>query len=205
MPAQVDRVAKMYAESLLSLALAAGATVPAEIGEELDELCELVRANAPFRHFLQSPIVDAKKREHSLQNILKGNISDLLVKFILILSRKGRVGHLLEVGDAFDQLMQERFGKLEVDVFTVNGGAIDAEVAASVSSRIKATYGKEAVLHSYKDASMIGGIKLRIGDQLIDGSVATRLRRMQAAMIDSARQDFAVSPDRFMDGGASQH
>ena len=114
------------------------------------------------------------------------------------------MGHLLEVGDAFDQLMQERFGKLEVDVFTVNGGAIDAEVAASVSSRIKATYGKEAVLHSYKDASMIGGIKLRIGDQLIDGSVATRLRRMQAAMIDSARQDFAVSPDRFMDGGASK-
>ena len=100
--------------------------------------------------------------------------------------------------------MQELFGKLEVDVFTVNGGAIDAEVAASVSSRIKATYGKEAVLHSYKDASMIGGIKLRIGDQLIDGSVATRLRRMQAAMIDSARQDFAVSPDRFMDGGASK-
>ncbi|MCE9619930.1 MAG: ATP synthase F1 subunit delta [Planctomycetes bacterium] len=201
----MDRVAKMYAESLLSLALAKGGDVPAEVGAELDELCELVRGNAPFRQFLKSPIVDGKKREQSLKNILQGNVSDLLMKFILILSRKGRVGHLLEVGDAYDQIMQERFGKLEVDVFTVAGGVIPEDVAKSVSSRIKDTYGKDAVLHSYRDANMIGGIKLRIGDQLIDGSVATRLRRMRSAMIDAARHDLAVSPDRFMDDGGKKN
>jgi F-type H+-transporting ATPase subunit delta len=83
----------------------------------------------------------------------------------------------------------------------VNGGQRPDEVAGAVKARVKSAFGKEAVLHSYADAGMIGGIKLRVGDQLIDGSVATRLRRMRAAMLDAARVDLAAKPERFIDGG----
>ena len=89
-------------------------------------------------------------------------------------------------------------------MYTVNGGALPDEVATAVKARVKSAFGKEAVLHSYADAAMIGGIKLRIGDQLIDGSVATRLRRMQAAMLDAARTDLAAKPERFIDGGSGR-
>jgi F-type H+-transporting ATPase subunit delta len=146
-------------------------------------------------------MLDRAEREASLQRILTGNASELLMKFVMVLNRKGRLGHLLEIGDAFDQLLQERFGKVEVDVYTVNGGQLPDEVAGAVKARVKSAFGKEAVLHSYADAGMIGGIKLRVGDQLIDGSVATRLRRMRAAMLDAARVDLAAKPERFIDGG----
>jgi F-type H+-transporting ATPase subunit delta len=201
MPTQVDDVAKVYAQSLLELALASGGDTPAEVGAELDALCEAARADAGFREFLASPMLDRAEREASLGRILKGKASDLLLRFVLVLNRKGRLGNLLEIGDAFDQLLQERFGKIEVDVFTVQGGQLPDEVTAAVKARVKSAFGKEAVLHSYRDAAMIGGIKLRIGDQLIDGSVATRLRRMQAAMLDAARADLATRPERFIDGG----
>ena len=201
MPTQVDDVAKVYATSLLELALKQGADAPAGIGEELDALCEAARAGARFREFLASPMLDRAEREASLQRILKGNASELLTKFVMVLNRKGRLGHLLEIGDAFDQLLQERFGKVEVDVYTVGGGQLSDEVANAVKTRVKTAFGKDAVLHSYADAAMIGGIKLRIGDQLIDGSVATRLRRMRAAMLDAARADLAAKPERFIDGG----
>jgi F-type H+-transporting ATPase subunit delta len=204
MPTQVDDVAKVYAQSLLELALAKGAEVPAAVGEELDALCEAARADARFREFLASPMLERAEREASLKRILEGKASDLLVKFVLVLNRKGRLGHLLEIGDAFDQLLQDRFGKVEVDVYTVGGGALPDEVAGAVKARVKGAFGKEAVLHSYRDAGMIGGIKLRIGDQLIDGSVATRLRRMQAAMLDAARADLAAKPERFIDGGSGR-
>ena len=200
MSTHVDAVAKVYATSLLELSLKQGADAPAQMGGELDALCEAARADAKFREFLASPMLD----EASLQRILKGNVSDLLLNFVMVLSRKGRLGHLLEIGDAFDQLLQERFGKVEVDVYTVNGGALPDEVATAVKARVKSAFGKEAVLHSYADAAMIGGIKLRIGDQLIDGSVATRLRRMQAAMLDAARTDLAAKPERFIDGGSGR-
>lgn len=201
MPTQVNDVAKVYAQSLLELALASGGDTPAEVGAELDALCEAARADAGFREFLASPMLDRAEREASLGRILKGKASDLLLRFVLVLNRKGRLGNLLEIGDAFDQLLQERFGKIEVDVFTVQGGQLPDEVTAAVKARVKSAFGKEAVLHSYRDAAMIGGIKLRIGDQLIDGSVATRLRRMQAAMLDAARADLATRPERFIDGG----
>ena len=201
MPTQVNDVAKVYAQSLLELALASGGDTPAEVGAELDALCEAARADAGFREFLASPMLDRAEREASLERILKGKASDLLLRFVLVLNRKGRLGNLLEIGDAFDQLLQERFGKIEVDVFTVQGGQLPDEVTAAVKARVKSAFGKEAVLHSYRDAAMIGGIKLRIGDQLIDGSVATRLRRMQAAMLDAARADLATRPERFIDGG----
>ena len=204
MPTQVDDVAKVYATSLLELALKQGADAPAAVGAELDALCEAARADARFREFLASPMLDRAEREASLQRILKGNASELLMKFVMVLNRKGRLGHLLEIGDAFDQLLQERFGKVEVDVYTVSGGQLPDEVASAVKARVKSAFGKEAVLHSYADAGMIGGIKLRIGDQLIDGSVATRLRRMRAAMLDAARVDLAAKPERFIDGGAGR-
>jgi len=201
MPTQVNDVAKVYAQSLLELALASGGDAPAEVGAELDALCEAARADAGFREFLASPMLERAERQASLERILQGKASDLLLRFVLVLNRKGRLGNLLEIGDAFDQLLQERFGKVEVDVFTVQGGQLSDEVTAAVKDRVQGVFGKEAVLHSYRDAAMIGGIKLRIGDQLIDGSVATRLRRMQAAMLDAARTDLATSPERFIDGG----
>ena len=201
MSTHVDAVAKVYATSLLELSLKQGADAPVQMGGELEALCEAARADAKLREFLASPMLDRVEREASLQRILKGNVSNLLLNFVMVLSRKGRLGSLLEIGDAFDQLLQERFGKVEVDVYTVGGGQLSDEVANAVKTRVKTAFGKDAVLHSYADAAMIGGIKLRIGDQLIDGSVATRLRRMRAAMLDAARADLAAKPERFIDGG----
>jgi F-type H+-transporting ATPase subunit delta len=54
-----------------------------------------------------------------------------------------------------------------------------------VRDRVQSALGKEPVLHCYADEHMIGGIKLRIGDQLIDGSVRTQLRRMRAGLLSS--------------------
>ena len=53
---------------------------------------------------------------------------------------------------------------------------------ATVKARVKEAFKKDAVLHQYSDPNMIGGVKLRIGDQLIDGSVATQLRSMRESV-----------------------
>jgi F-type H+-transporting ATPase subunit delta len=105
-------------------------------------------------------------------------VSDLVFRFVMVLANHGRAGRIADVADAFDALLQERLGRIEVDMFTVDGKASD-EVIATVKARVKDAFAKDAVLHQYSDPSMIGGVKLRIGDQLIDGSVATQLRNMR--------------------------
>ena len=81
---------------------------------------------------------------------------------------------------AYAQLVQEALGRVEVKVFTPR--AIDDASLKTIKRNVQEMLGKEPVLHTNVDPSMLGGVKLRIGDQLIDGSVATKLRRLSESV-----------------------
>jgi F-type H+-transporting ATPase subunit delta len=175
----IDEIASVYAQSLLEVCDKMGGNAVAEAcSSELRDLAEIIRADKMFAEFLKTPIVGSDKRKATLEKIVKGRVSDLVFRLIMVLANHGRASRIADVSDAFDSLMQERLGRIEVDMYTVDGKASD-EVIATVKARVKEAFAKDAVLHQYSDASMIGGVKLRIGDQLIDGSVATQLRNMR--------------------------
>ena len=175
----IDEIAIVYAQSLLEVCDKMGGNAVAEAcSSELRDLAEIIRADKMFAEFLKTPIVGSDQRKATLEKIVKGRVSDLVFRFIMVLANHGRASRIADVSDAFDSLMQERLGRIEVDMYTVDGKASD-EVIATVKARVKEAFAKDAVLHQYSDASMIGGVKLRIGDQLIDGSVATQLRNMR--------------------------
>lgn len=199
MPTQVDEIAKVYARSLFELSEKAGGEARiSETAEELEAIGELIRSDARFREFLASPIIEEKARGAAMKAIFSGKISDLTLRFLQVVNDHGRSGHLASIADAFDQLVQERFGRLEVDVFTVTGGRLDAPIESALTQRIKAAFGKEPVLHSYADPHMIGGVKLRVGDQLLDGSVATRLRRLSQRLHETGQTDFGRDLSKFL-------
>jgi len=178
----IDEIATVYAQSLLEVCDKAGGNAVAEAcSSELRELAEIIRGNKKFGEFLKTPIVGNDKRKAALDKIVKGRVSDLVYRFVMVLANHGRAGRIADVADAFDALMQDRLGRVEVDMFTVDGKASD-DVLATVKARVKAAFAKDAVLHQYSDPNMIGGVKLRIGDQLIDGSVAAQLRNMREAV-----------------------
>lgn len=180
-----SEVATVYANALFELAKSAGGDAGASaMGEEVSALCEIVRADARMRRFIESPVIGAEKRGKAIERMLKGRVSDRLLTFLLVLNRKGRLGALLAVGDAYDAALQQAFGKAEVDVYTVDGAAPSPESQQAMRERIRAATGKDPVFHFYADPHMVGGVKFRIGDQLVDGSVATRLRRMRSALIE---------------------
>ena len=183
MPDRTDEIARVYAESLLALAEARGGNGISEVGEELEGLAQIVRSDRGFAEFLRSPVVDANAREASLRRTLDGRVSPLVRDFILVLNRKGRLGEFVNVAAAYDALVQDRLGRVEVDVYTASG-PVGEEVLAAVRAKVKSALGKEPVLRMHVEPSMIGGLKLRIGDQLIDGSVAAQLRRMRSALLD---------------------
>ena len=185
---QTDALAQVYARSLHDLASQAGGREKiVEIGNELEQVCELARGDRWFREFLASPIIDTGKRSSALRRVFHDRVTDLTLRFLLVLNAKGRLGHLEAINTAFDQLVQDAFGRIEVDVITA--AAMDDASLDRVRDRIRTALGKEPVLHRYVDASMLGGIKLRIGDQLIDGSVARALQRMRHDMLTKGSAD----------------
>jgi len=121
--------------------------------------------------------VASASREASLRSIFEGRVSELTLKFLLLLNSKGRLTHLPAIIAAFDQRVQDALGRVEVDVYTAE--PMDTEQRDSVGERIASKLGKQIALHTYVEPAMIGGIKIRIGDRLIDDSLATRLRRVR--------------------------
>lgn len=201
--ATIDAIARVYAQSLLELAEAAGGNEKvAETSEQLHAIVEIVRAESAFAEFLRSPIVKRSNRGASLQRILDGQVSDLLLRFILVLNDKGRLARLSDIAAAFEELLNDRFGRVEVDVFSVEGRLDDAQMSL-LSEKIRTRLGKEPVFHQHADPSLLGGLVLRVGDQLIDGSVRGRLRDLRESLLDRGAAAIQADGESFYSGDSS--
>ncbi len=195
-----DALAGVYARSLYELAEEAGGCDKIlEVADEIEQVCELARGDHAFREFLSSPIVDRGRRADALRGIFRERVTDLVLRFMLVLNDRGRLGHLESIAGAYDHLVHEAFGRVEVDVFTP--GTLDPEQVRSLEQRIGAALSKEPVVYTYTDPDMIGGLKLRIGDQLIDGSVAARLRRIRQGFLTSGSSAIRERFDQILNEG----
>ena len=178
---QTDALANIYARTLFELATDAGGNEKVtEIADEIEQICDLISSNQELEKFFSSPIIDSTKRNESLSAIFSNRVTDLTLRFLLVLNNKGRLNHLQQIAIAYDQRVQDAMGRVEVDVFTPS--PIDADSINTIKAKVQKMLGKEPVLHPYVDPKMLGGVKLRIGDQLIDGSVQTKLRRLSESI-----------------------
>lgn len=197
---QTDALAQIYAKSLFELAGQAGGTEKViEIGDELGQLAALLKSDKELGEFFASPIIDKAKRGESLRRMFADRITDLTLRFLLVLNQKERLGHFPMIRAAFDGLVLEAANRVEVEIYTP--APLGEPQLESIRSRIQEAIGKTPILVPGTDEAMIGGLKLRIGDQLIDGSVATQLRRVRQSLLASDIAGEAGGLARFIEEG----
>ncbi len=195
-----DALARIYAASLFDLAKQDGGGPQAcesTLGE-LEDILEIARANPQFGEFLASMILSSSERKSSMQKMFQGRVSDLTYKFLQVVNEKDRLGHLPAIVAAFEQMVQQSYGRVEVDVYTA--APIDQNEIASIRTRLQSMLGKEPVIHAYTDESMIGGLRLQIGDQLIDGSVQTQLRKLREKVSSTGGAEIRAHAARLIEG-----
>ncbi|GIW73508.1 MAG: hypothetical protein KatS3mg103_0030 [Phycisphaerales bacterium] len=154
--------------------------------QELEAILDLARKDPAFNEFLASRVLPSKARAQSLRRIFEGKISPRTLTFLLVLNDKERLAHLPAIVQAFHEKAQNAFGRIEVEVQTA--GPISAADLDAIADRLAKALGKEVVVHHRSDPQMIGGLRLRYGDRLVDGSIAARLRRLR----DRLMQDGAA-------------
>ena len=200
--ATADTLARVYAQSLFELAKDAGGNETIlEVADELEQVVELARSNASFASFLDSPVVDAQRRAASLRGIFDGRITDLTMRFLLVLNTNQRLGHLESVHAALSDLVHEAMGKVEVDVWTAS--PMDDAMNAAVTKGLEEALGKTPVVHAWVDASMLGGLKIRVGDKLVDGSIAAKLQQLEQTIRSGAAARIAANVDSFSEGSSN--
>lgn len=195
---QPGALAKTYARSLIDLAMAQGGRdkVEAVLGQ-LQDVLELAASNPRFNEFLASRVVASRDRAQSLRAMFENAVDTLTLNFLLVLNRKGRLGYIIPIVAALDQAVQAAFGRVEVDVFTAS--PLDSAGLSSVRERLQGSLKREVVVHPYVDGSMIGGVKFRIGDQLVDASVATRLRKLRDRLGNEGAANLRERLDRMFE------
>lgn len=173
-----------YGEALLQLAEEAGQLE--EVAGEVREVEALIQQQPDLERLLSSRILSMSQREEALKNVFGGRINKTFLDFMRVVNNKERLDQLPAILRQFLKLLDERRGIIEVDVFIA--ARLDDGKAKDVAARIGQALGREVVLHQYVDPELIGGLKIRVGDQLIDGSVATQLKRMKEKLIEAGRE-----------------
>lgn len=193
-----EAVDKVYAQALFDLAEAEGGReLLEELAGETQALAETART--PERQeFFRSKIIPTAAKEGVLRRALEGRVNPLLFRFVITLVRKERLDRLWRIIEAYDQMIQQRFGRVEVDLFTRY--PVPAEQVQAIRARLQEALGREPVMHTYIDEKMIGGVMLQFGDVLIDGSVRTQLRKMQEGLLERGSAVIRSRFDRAVEG-----
>lgn len=178
-------VARVYGQAMLSLAEEADSAKP--LLEELDGLVALLAAQPEFGAYLTSPLVDQDDRRAALERTLRGRSSDLLVDTLQVLNRNGRLSLLETVVETYRQAYQEKHDEIDVQVTTAV--ALDDDLRASIVALAQRLSGRRPALSETVDASLLGGMVLRVGDRKIDTSVAKDLKTIRAQLVERASRE----------------
>ena len=164
-----------YARSLLELAQERSLAEP--IGQELEQIAQVLESNPTFREFLKDPGIGADERTAVLDRVLRSRVNPLLGNFLGVLNLHGRLRLLEEISTAYGELLEKILGKVEVDVTVAR--RLTPDELEQVRQRVGSALKKDAVVHQYVDESIVGGLVLRVGDKLVDASVRSQLEAIR--------------------------
>lgn len=186
--------ARVYAEALLSATEAAGMseTVLAEFDSFIHDVLDAAPA---IEQALTSSFVDQEVKIGVLDKALRGQCSNLFLNFLKVAAEHERLGLLRILHVAAHDLHDTLRNKVRVLVSTAT--PLGQSEQAQIEQRIRSRLGKEPVLDVQVNPDLIGGIVVRVGDRVFDGSLATQLARVREQLIDRSVYEIQSGRDRF--------
>ena len=169
-----EQVARVYAQALLDAAREAGVVEP--VRRELGDFVAALAASASLRDVLADPQVDTAAKRRVLAEITRGG-QPLLANALLLMLERGRLAALPELHQAYDALAAVEEGVVEVEV--VSATALAPESEKKIAARVQQATGRRVELTPRVDPGILGGLVLRIGDVIVDGSVKARIRQLR--------------------------
>lgn len=103
--------------------------------------------------------------------------------FVLLLAQEGKLGELSQVVRAFEQQAATQANTTPAEV--ISASVLDAAQQAKVAAQLRASYGDRLDLSFSVDPSILGGLVIRVGDQVFDNSARSRLSAVQRSMLSS--------------------
>ena len=174
-------VARNYAEALFLAAEAGGGDAVEEFGRLLDAVAGAVQADERIAVALESPRVAKATKAALLERALGGLAAPEFVRFLQAVVRRGRQGLLAEMAQQYDGLVDLKLNRVHAGVTLVQEP--DARLEQQIVERLTAALGKDVRAHFRADRGILGGVVVRVGDRILDGSVRRKLAALRRRML----------------------
>ena len=172
-------IARNYAEALFQAADARGKAEA--YGEILDAVAGAVAADERIAVALESPRVPKPVKSQILADALSGAAPKDFVRFLQAVVRRGRQGLFGEIAQEYQGLVDVKLNRVHAGV-TLSRTA-DAALERQIVERLRTAIGKDIRAHFREDAAILGGVVVRVGDRVFDGSVRRRLAALRRQML----------------------
>jgi F-type H+-transporting ATPase subunit delta len=176
----VSIVGKRYAKALMELA-GDGAVVP-QMARDLRDFATSWEQSRELRAAFENPSVKQQNRSAILRDIAQQSGMNPQVRdLLLLLADRQRLRHVPEIADAFQGMAEARSGRVRAEITSAT--PLGAAYVSELERALRAVTGREVVIAQHVDASLIGGIVTRIGDQVFDGSIKSRLSELKGELL----------------------
>jgi F-type H+-transporting ATPase subunit delta len=166
-----ETVGRRYAVAIFNLARESRAIEP--VGRDLRAAKEAIYGNDGVRRFYLSPVFARSKKEALLKEAFGTSVSATALHALLLLVRKRREALLPAITSEYDKLALEAAGKEPLEI--VSARELAQSELNNIVVRLARIYGKSFEVTQRIDASLLGGVRITLGDRRIDGSLAGRL------------------------------
>lgn len=180
---RAEIISRNYAETLLVLAERQGPAALDEFGRAIDDLAAMMDTDPRARQFLETPRVRPEQKKEALRQSLAGRAPELFVRFVMVLVDKRRQGLLPEIARAYRNLVDQRMGRARVDV-TISHEP-DAALQAEIQGALEAQLGRTVIPTYRVDPDLLGGMVLRLGDEILDGSLRSRAAGLRRRLMET--------------------
>ncbi len=168
-------VARNYAATLFEIAGREGAE--SEYGSLIEQVGSLYRTTPMFRRFLVAPAISRAEKKDALARALAGRVPGLFLRFLMVALERRRQGELPNIASAYRDMLDDRAGRVRASVTLPfeAGESLRSEVTAALEERL----GKTVIPEFRTDPAILGGVVIRVGDELLDASLKQQLKRMR--------------------------
>jgi F-type H+-transporting ATPase subunit delta len=164
-----------YARALFEMAQAEG--VIAKVEENLFGLRELLKSSPDLLQFLKDPNIQHEGKRKALTELFKGRVHPLVLNFLITLSDHDRAGQIIHVIEEFGAVASSARQLVTGEV--VSAIPLDDATLKRMAAELSRLTGKNVQLLQKVDPSILGGAVIKVGEQIIDGSLRRKLDQLK--------------------------
>ena len=174
-----SRISKRYAKALLSLGQEDGNYT--EYGENLKDFAGLCTDNPEFSKVIANPVFSVDDRKKVLDAVLqKSSFADPVKNFLRLLLDNNRIGGIEDVSAYYTRLTDEISNLIRADILTAR--PLKDEAMDNLSVVLAKITSKTVKIKVEEDESLIGGLVVKIGDLVLDGSVRAQIEGLKESL-----------------------